>query len=276
MKAGARPSRPALGIIGLGAFGTLAVRHLAPYFEIRAYDPAYRGGAEVAMAPLAAVAACPIVLLAVPVSELGAAIAAMAPHLRPGALVLDVGSVKIAPATIMLERLPAHVDILATHPLFGPQSARDGVAGHKIVLCPLRGRRTARVAAFLRHVLALDVIRTSPEEHDREAALAQGVTRLIARILFRMERLPDRITTRSFELIREAIEMVRDDAPGVVDAIEQANPHAGAVRRAFFDHARAIEEEGAASAQSAGACHQSCRQPVTSAIARPLVSVAGR
>lgn len=276
MKAGARPSRPALGIIGLGAFGTLAARHLAPYFEIRAYDPVGRGDADVPMVPIEAVAACPIVLLAVPVSELEPVIAAIAPHLAQGALVLDVGSVKIAPAAIMRARLPAHVDIVATHPLFGPQSARDGIAGHKIVICPLRGRRTARVAAFLRHALGLDVILTSPEDHDREAAMAQGLTRLIARILFRMERLPDRITTRSFDLIREAIEMVRYDSPGVVGAIERANPYAGEVRRAFFDHVRAIDREMAAEAQSSGASHQSCRQPATSATARPLASVAGR
>lgn len=75
---------------------------------------------------------------------------------------------------------------------------------------------------------------TTPEEHDREAALVQGLTHLIARILVRMEPLPRRMTTASFDLLMRATEMVRHDSPAVFLAIEQANPHARPVRDRFF------------------------------------------
>ncbi len=120
-----------IGIIGFGAFGQLIARYLSPYFRLYAYDPVARldnvaGALSVTLATIEDVARCDIVILATPVSTLEAVVETIAPHLRPGALVMDVGSVKVGPANIMLRGLPDHVDIIATHPLFGPQSARNG------------------------------------------------------------------------------------------------------------------------------------------------------
>lgn len=76
---------------------------------------------------------------------------------------------------------------------------------------------------------------TTPEDHDREAAVVQGLTHLIAKVLLGMGPLPTRMTTESFDLLSEAISMVQDDAPEVFEAIEKANPYAETVRRQFFD-----------------------------------------
>jgi prephenate dehydrogenase len=242
------PFEPTIGIIGFGAFGQLMARHLAPHFRLCAYDPALPPGSaagrhDAALVDLATAARCPIVVLAVPVSQLEATIEAIGPHLRAGTLVLDVGSVKTIPAGIMRRGLPGHVDIVATHPLFGPQSAKNGIAGLKIAVCPVRGRSARRVGAFLRRALGLKVIMTTPEDHDREAAMVQGLTHLIAKVLVQMEPLPTAMTTRSFDLIMEAVGMVRHDAPEVFQAIERANPYAPDVRRRFFDLAAALNEE---------------------------------
>ena len=84
--------RPRLGLIGLGAFGRLTARHLSPWFEIKAHDPAATDGEGfAALTDLATAAACPTVVLAVPVGVLAETVAAIAPHLTPGALILDVG-----------------------------------------------------------------------------------------------------------------------------------------------------------------------------------------
>ena len=235
-----RNQRPTVGIVGFGAFGQLMARALRGHATLRAHDPdAARAPAAarhgVALASLAAVAGSPVVVVAVPVAGLEAAVAAVAPHLRPGTLVLDVGSVKVGPAAILRGGLPAHVDIVATHPLFGPESARGGLVGHRIAVCPVRGRRAPAVAAFLRRRLGLEVILTTPEEHDREAAVVQGLTHLVARVLAGMEPLPRRMTTRSFDHLVAAMDLVRNDAPEVYDAIARANPYAAAVRRRFID-----------------------------------------
>jgi prephenate dehydrogenase len=213
-------ARPALGIVGLGAFGRLIARHPHARFRLYVFDPVPPDGSchevrHVTVADLPTVAGCGIVVLAVPVDQFTAAIATIRPHLRPGTLVLDVGSVKVAPCAVMRRDLPDDVEILGTHPLFGRGSAM-------------------RVAAFLRAGLGLKVVLTTPEAHDREAAVAQGLTHLIAAVLLRMEPLPSRMTTASFEMLMRAVEMVRHDAPSVFNAISQANPYAAGVRERFF------------------------------------------
>lgn len=237
-----------IGIIGFGAFGQLVARYLNPYFQFYACDCA--AGLEqtahahgVTLTSMEQAARCDIVILATPVATLERVVEAIAPHLRPGTLVLDVASVKVGPADIMRRGLPAHVDIVATHPLFGPQSARDGIAGSKIVVCPVRGTRFHRVAAFLKRHLALDVIITTPEDHDREAAMVQGLTHLIAKVLVQMEPLPARMTTKSFDLLMQAVGMVRHDAPEVFQAIEHANPYAAKMRQRFFELADRVKTE---------------------------------
>ncbi len=241
--------KPTLGLIGFGAFGRLTARRLAPWFDIVAHDPAATDGEGVAvLADLATAAARPVVILAVPVGALEATLAAVRPHLRPDALVIDVGSVKVKPAQAMAAALPSGVRIVGTHPLFGPQSARDGIAGLRIAVCAVRGGRDARrVAAFCRRALGLKVFQVTPEDHDREAATVQGLTHLIARVLLKMEPLPTRMTTASFERLMQAVDMVRHDSPAVFQAIERDNPYAAEVRERFFtlaDAARAELGEG--------------------------------
>lgn len=229
------PRTPTIGLFGLGAFGRLILRHLGPHFPLTVHDPVHHDSA-----PPERAAACDIVILAVPVAAMAETCAAIAPHLRPGAVVVDVGSVKIEPVRVMRQTLPTHVQIVGTHPLFGPQSARDGIGGRNIAVCPVRGRAHLRIAAFLRRVLGLRVILTTPDAHDREAAVAQGLTHLIARVLVEMEPLPGRMTTASYDRLMEAIDMVRGDPPGVLAAIETANPHARPVRDRFFATAAAV------------------------------------
>ncbi|MCJ2184163.1 prephenate dehydrogenase [Novosphingobium sp. 1949] len=252
--------RPTLGIFGFGPFGQLLARTLAPHARVRVTDPAFAPRPREARAPVAGersaieittparVCACAIVILAVPVDAIGALCRTIAPHLAPGTLVLDVGSVKVAPAAAMREHLPDHVEIAATHPMFGPQSAADGLRGLKLVVCPLRGRRVLRLAAFLRRTFGLEVILTSPQEHDRQAAYTQGLTHFLAQAMLELEaaldHAADRITTRSFEQLRAAIEIVRHDSPAVRAAIAEANPYARKAREDLLHRLQAVHRHG--------------------------------
>ena len=217
-------------IVGFGAFGQLTAEHLHPYFPIVVIDPAvphisgdFHG--RVVVGTIADIRRCDLVILAVPVSDFTSTIRSLKDHLRPGSVVVDVGSVKVNPVATMQMELPSYVEIIGTHPLFGPQSARNGIRGRKIAICHIRGKTTPRIAAFLRRILGLKVFFTTPEEHDKEAAMVQGVTHLIAKVMVQMEPLPTRLTTASFDHLIQAIEMVRYDAPSVFHAIERANPY---------------------------------------------------
>ena len=229
--------KPRLGLIGYGAFGQLTAQHLSAWFDVRAFDPSMSASdSYAAKVDLAEAGACPVVVLAVPVGVLEETLVAVAPLLSDGALVLDVGSVKVKPAELMQRLLPDHVRIVGTHPLFGPQSAKNGLEGLRIAICEVRGAKDARrIAAWCRQQFRLKVFQVTPEDHDREAATVQGLTHLIARVLLKMEPLPTRMTTASFERVMQGVDMVRYDSPAVYQAIERDNPFAAGVRERFFE-----------------------------------------
>lgn len=62
-----------------------------------------------------------LVVLAVPVGAMGAVAAEIAPHLKKGATVTDVGSVKQAVVEAVAPHLPAHVHFVPGHPLAGTE-----------------------------------------------------------------------------------------------------------------------------------------------------------
>jgi prephenate dehydrogenase len=237
---------PTLGLIGCGAFGSFMLRHLAPFFRVRVFDQyrdlaPIRAAYNVTTASLAEVAASDIVVLAVPVQQLDELTRTIAPMLKPDALVLDVASVKLKPAHILEANLPASVEIVCTHPLFGPQSGKNGIAGLNIAVCPIRGDRYNCVLSFLRDRLNLNVIETTPERHDRELAYVQGLTHLIAKILVQIDLSDIKQTTRTWELLMQSVEIVRYDSEELFQAIESENPFVGEAKTRFFDAARLLE-----------------------------------
>lgn len=239
--------KPNATIIGFGAFGSLCARALAPHMRVSVLDPDRRRTAEAQSAGLDVVRHVAdvrddTILLAVPLSAMEEVLVALAPHLRPGQLVVDVCSVKERPARLMRDLLPKDVEILASHPMFGPQSARLGLAGSQIVLCPIRGRKWRRHAALLRKVLGLRVLISTPEDHDRQAALTQGLTHLLAHAYGTLG-LPPRIRTRSFELLNQALGLVADDAPEVFCAVTQGNRHVAELRERLIQALTSVTVE---------------------------------
>jgi prephenate dehydrogenase len=233
-----------LGLFGFGAFGRLAFRHLAPYFEVVVCDPspAARRQARrhnVRLVSLEEAAACPVVVLAAPVGALEALAARIAPHVRPRALVIDVASVKVKPAEWLDRAIPAHADVIGAHPLWGPQSAREGIWGLEVVVCPVRSRRVERVARFLRS-LGLKVTVDTPEAHDRALAAVQGLTHMVANVLGRLEPLPREHTTVSYDLMMKGAGLVQGDSEELFLAIERENPYAAEIRRRFFEEIEAL------------------------------------
>lgn len=237
-----------LGLIGFGQFGQLAAGVLKDHFDVLVSDAsaeaAARAGAlGVAFGPPEAAAAREIVVIAVPVAAMRAVIAEIAPHLRPDALVIDVGSVKTLPVTWMRELLPQSVDIVATHPLFGPQSvARDGLPGLRFVVCPVRGDRHEKVAAFGRS-LGLAVTVTTPEEHDQEMAYVQALTHLIGRSLVNLGIPDERLATQSYQHLLELCGLIGADTFELFQAIQTQNPYAPDVVKAFVAQAQSLLDQ---------------------------------
>jgi prephenate dehydrogenase len=230
--------RPSIGIIGVGAFGEFCIPHLCRSLRVKLYDPVRDLGPlcdrhEVEAVNLDEAARQDIILLALPFRHFRSVAQEIAPHLRPGSLVVDVCSIKTKPLLILEEELPPTVDIIGMHPLFGPQSGRDGIKGLRIVLCPVRGGRGPIVERFLRRELELEVIRMTAEQHDRQMAYVQGLTHLIARIVVAMDVPPLEHTTTTFSHLDRMVGMVRHDSDELFRTIIEDNPFVDDVMRSF-------------------------------------------
>ena len=237
------PKSGTLGLIGFGQFGRLAAKLLAPTHDILVHDRGVPDGdieaAGLRPGSLDQAAERDIVLVAVPVAAMQGVFASIAPLVKPGGLVVDVGSVKTLPVQWMVELLPAHVDIVATHPLFGPQSARGGLEGQRLVVCPVRGDRHEGVIAWAQGI-GLSPSLATPEEHDREMAYVQALTHLIGRALVNLDIPDETLKTRSYQHLLDLCGLVGGDSFELFTAIQTQNPYAADVVRAFVAEAEGL------------------------------------
>jgi prephenate dehydrogenase len=239
------PAHKQLGLIGLGAFGRLAAEHLREHFDVVAADAEDRSKEATALGigwgTLAEAAACPYVLLAVPVQGFNEVLQQMRPHVRPGALIADVASVKLATVAAMQRCLPDSVEIIGSHPMFGPQSAANGLAGHRIVVCPVRTGRIEQVTSFLENDLGLRVHLCDPDTHDRDIAHTQALAQFVGRALAMLEESTSPVRTPGYDRFRGVAETVGEDSWELFVAIQNLNPYAAAMRAELLGHLEELQ-----------------------------------
>lgn len=244
----------AFSVLGFGAFGQFMAKHLAAHARVLAFDGEDRTDRAktlgVRFVTLAEAANADVLVLAVPVQHLETLTRELRPLLdarlaRGGTapLIIDVASVKVRPAQIMLQHLPAGVPLIGTHPLFGPQSGKDGIAGLPIALCPVRAsdEQVACVRSFLADTLKLRVIDTTPDEHDRQMAYVQGLTHLVSRAIGEMPLPTTPMATAAYERFLAMRENLQFDSWELFVTIQRENPHAADVRGAFAAKIAEIE-----------------------------------
>ncbi len=228
-----------IGIIGFGQFGQFTARHLARFFDVTVCDSADRRlEAEeigVKCADFSISAGKQTVIFAVPLPAFAGVLKRAAPILKPNALCLDVCSVKMKPVELMKEILPPSVEIIGTHPLFGPQSGREGISGMRVAFCPVRTTRANQIENFLRENLQLKVLRRTPEEHDREMAHVQALTHFVARALDELHVEESSLATVSYEELMRAARLVSEDSWELFQTIQQDNPFAADKRKTFVE-----------------------------------------
>lgn len=121
-----------------------------------------------------AVSSADIVILSVPINAVSKVIPQISPFLRKGTLLMDVTSVKEKPAEIMQKYAPEGVEIIPSHPLFGPRIR--SLDGQVVVLTPPdEAKWFKKVYEFLENEKAR-VIVTSPQNHDKMMSVVQGLT----------------------------------------------------------------------------------------------------
>src|SRR6201993_4220750 len=184
-----------LALIGVGLIGSSIARAARAQGAVReiiatARSPATRRRvAELGLADQvvedngAAAAGADLVIACVPVGACGEVAKEIAPHLKPGAIVSDVGSVKAAVVRDMGPPLPAGVHFVPAHPVAGTEHSGPDAGfaelfvGRWCILTPpadAQADAVERLVAFWR-ALGAKVESMSPEHHDLVLAITSHV-----------------------------------------------------------------------------------------------------
>lgn len=158
-----------------------------------------------------------------------------AKKINPKAIVFDVASVKMKPVELMLKYLPQTCEIVATHPLFGPQSGKDGIEGKNMVICPIRTSKQICIIDFLANKLKLNVMVRTPEEHDKQMAYVQALTHFVARGIAGIKIPYTDQKTIAFEKLIDVRNLLAGDSDDLFLAIQNDNPFAKSVRLEFLN-----------------------------------------
>ena len=129
-----------------------------------------------------------LVILSIPVGACGPVAEEIAPHLKPGAIVSDVGSVKSAVVRDMAPHLPGNVHFVPAHPVAGTEYSGPDAGFAELfvnrwsILTPPPGQDQAAVeklAAFWK-LLGANVETMAPDHHDLVLAVTSHLPHLIA------------------------------------------------------------------------------------------------
>ena len=247
------PLIPKLAIIGLGLIGASLARvarqqNLAREIVGADADPAVRARAkEIGLGDTitgdlaAAVADADIVILCVPVGAMRFVAAIIGPHLKPGAIVSDTGSVKASVIEAVAPHLPAHVHLVPGHPVAGTEYSGPDAGFSTLfvnrwsILTPPEGTDEAaiRLMSEFWTLAGANVEVMSASHHDIVLAITSHVPHLIAYNIVR--------TAADLETVTQS-EVMKFSAGGFRDFTRIASSDPTMWRDVFLNNRDAVLE----------------------------------
>jgi cyclohexadieny/prephenate dehydrogenase len=163
-----------------------------------------------------AVKGADLVILCVPIGAYGAVAAAMAPHLKPGAIISDVGSVKMAAVRDLSPHIPAGVHLVPGHPIAGTEHSGPGAGlvnlfeGRWCILTPTPGTDQGAIdkVTALWRACGSNIEVMDPSHHDRVLAITSHLPHLIAYTI--VGTATDLETTMQQEVVKFSASGFRD------------------------------------------------------------------
>ena len=247
-----------IGVVGFGRFGQFIAKTLSRHGTIVVTsrsdytDIADEMGAE--YVPLSEPEAfldknLDVIILATSIVSFESTVKSLKPHLEDyvsktnrGPLIVDVLSVKEHARDILLDHLPEKCDILCTHPMFGPDSGKNGWANLNFVFEKTRVDKVLfdpnsvldfennndrafnedysyteamdRIERFLSiwEEEGCRMVPLSCKSHDEFAANSQFITHLMGRILGQQGLQKTPIDTKGFESVLKLIDSTTADS----------------------------------------------------------------
>ena len=237
---GKEKKQATIAIIGFGRFGKLLAQIFLENSNARVFVVSKKKQPKthpnLFFVKLNEIISADIVIPCVPISEFKKVILQIAPLLTNVAVVMDVCSIKVLPARIMKKHLPKNIQIIASHPMFGPDAFRlnQGLKNLKLVLHNVRADQPvySKIKSFFKQ-LELKVIELSPQKHDQFLAWRLGYSYLIGKIGQQLKLKETPIDTLDFKLLLQNMKIVSSDSEQLFLDMQINNPFAKEVHHKF-------------------------------------------
>lgn len=194
-------------LIGHGRLGKLLSQYLEKDFSLNIL------GIQKSKSDLEKLKNSQCVILCVPISEMPNILSEIKDYLQPKTIVMDTCSVKEWPIEQMKKILPENIQILGTHPMFGPDSVKDTLFGTKLVLCPERIETSSLselISYFKNH--GIKTICTSAPEHDRQMSSSLLLSHFIGKGLLNFGAQEQEIDTKGYRRLLRILNTVQNDS----------------------------------------------------------------
>nr|AXK16192.1 arogenate dehydrogenase [Papaver somniferum] len=152
--------------------------------------------------------------------------------LKSDTIFSDVLSVKQFPRNLFLEILPSEFGIVCTHPMFGPESGKNGWDALPFVYDKVRITEKSPQERKSQQFLSIfeeegcRMVEMSCEEHDRHAAGSHFITHTIGRILSHLDLESTPINTKGYKTLLQLTENTVSDSFDLYYGLFMYNVHA--------------------------------------------------
>jgi len=223
-----------VSVYGYGRFGRLWANILKEEFDVQVYsrrglkdDEVDKGVRIVSREELFD---CDAMFFCVAISAFKSVLEENKSFFKSKTTFFDTCSVKVFPVQWMSDLLPAKSSIIATHPMFGPDSY-PGNEKSPIVMSDIRtkGNEFAEwTEYFSEKYMRVELM--SPDEHDKKAAYSQGITHYVGRVLSELHLEPNSISTLGYDKLLEIVDQTCHDSWQLFLDLQCYNPHTSEMR----------------------------------------------
>lgn len=220
-----------ISIIGFGRFGKTLYKLLKDDFQITIYSRKAENNNNISN-NLEEVYKNEVIFYAVPISEFEKVIKSHKKYFNPSHLLIDVLSVKMHPAKVFAKYLKnTETQALLTHPMFGPDSTKDGFTNKIIIMDKFK--TSSLNYDFWKNYFEqkkLTVIEMSAKQHDGLAAKSQGLTHFIGRLLNEFKFAKTSIDSLGSQKLLEIEQLTCNDTWQLFTDLQHYNPYTKQMR----------------------------------------------
>ncbi len=189
-----------------------------------------------------------VVMISVPINITEKTIEEIAPKMHAGSLLMDITSIKKGPVEAMIKHAPTDVEILGSHPMFGP-SIPD-IRGQIVIFTPIEGR-CKKWFPIIRnlyenngaHIEIMDAV-----AHDKMMAVVQGLTHFayisIGAVFGELEfdvANSRRFMSPMYDIMLDLVGRILGQNPYLY-AMIQINPEVAKVHKAYIEQCNLLAD----------------------------------